>query len=104
METDEGSKPSEPGSKPSDPSSKPAAAEGSSPAAPAVAAAPEESEETKTHRARLADVKRILSGSLPIALHLEFLYSHNHADLQVRRGIPTRRVSKGHSRLASFHQ
>lgn len=76
METDEASKAPEAGSAPT-------AAEPSTTPAPA-AAIPEESEEVKTHRSRLADVKRILAGSLPIALHLEFLYSHNHADLQVQ--------------------
>ena len=77
MDTDDASKPSEAGGEP-------AAASTPEPSAAAAAAAvPEESEETKTRRARLGDVKRILAGSLPIALHLEFLYSHNHADLQV---------------------
>ena len=75
MDTDETSKAPEAGSAP-------AASEPNAAANPA--AVREESEEVKTHRARLADVKRILAGSLPIALHLEFLYSHNHADLQVR--------------------
>ena len=85
METDETSKASEAGSAP-------AATEPSTAAAPA--AVPEESEEVKTHRARLADVKRILAGSLPIALHLEFLYSHNHADLQV--GPLIRMLTRSH--------
>ncbi|KAK9822620.1 hypothetical protein WJX74_011008 [Apatococcus lobatus] len=78
METDDAGKAPEAGSAP-------AATEPTAAAAPAPA--PEESEEVKSHRARLADVKRILAGSLPIALHLEFLYSHNHADLQILKNM-----------------
>lgn len=35
------------------------------------------------YHARLSKLLRVLSGETPIALALEFLYSHNHADLQV---------------------
>jgi 26S proteasome regulatory subunit N2 len=59
-------------------------------AAPAAAAAapanggpppaPELSDEMKDKLTKLRD---ILSGKTPIALNLEFLYTHNKADLQV---------------------
>ena len=37
--------------------------------------------------ARHTKLKGILTGFTPIGLHLEFLYSHNHADLQVVKNI-----------------
>ncbi|GFR48946.1 hypothetical protein Agub_g10960, partial [Astrephomene gubernaculifera] len=49
---------------------------------------------------RLAKLKDILSGKTPIALYLDFLYRHNHADLAVLKGIKgsvDARVSVCHS-------
>jgi hypothetical protein len=41
---------------------------------------------------RLSALRDILSGKTPIGLHLEFLYMHNRADLQVRT---SRLVARG---------
>lgn len=37
--------------------------------------------------ARLANLRRILSGELPIDLYLHYMYESNHADLQILRNI-----------------
>ncbi|EFJ47427.1 26S proteasome regulatory complex [Volvox carteri f. nagariensis] len=50
--------------------------------------------------ARVAKLRDILSGKTPIALYLDFLYRHNHADLQVLKNIKgavDARVSVCHS-------
>ncbi|GIL83332.1 hypothetical protein Vretimale_11311 [Volvox reticuliferus] len=50
--------------------------------------------------ARLTKLRDILSGKTPIALYLDFLYRHNHADLQVLKNIKgsvDARVSVCHS-------
>ncbi|GLC33568.1 hypothetical protein PLESTF_001799400 [Pleodorina starrii] len=69
-----------------------AAAEGDGAAAAAAAAGP--------LAAKLSKLRDILSGKTPIALHLDFLYRHNHADLQVLKNIKgsvDARVSVCHS-------
>lgn len=57
-------------------------------AAPAPApAAPEpptaEQQAAAQFHERYGRLKRILSGEIPITLTMDFLFSHNHADLQV---------------------
>lgn len=32
-------------------------------------------------------LRGIISGELPIQLHLDFMYSHNHADLQILKNL-----------------
>ena len=61
------------------------AANASEPAAPQPAV--ELSAEDAQYLVRFTKLKEILSGELPTALHLEFLYSANKADLQVLRNI-----------------
>ena len=53
----------------------------------AAAARPALSPEEEQYMARHTKLKGILTGFTPIGLHLEFLYSHNHADLQVVKNI-----------------
>lgn len=48
-------------------------------AAPSVSLTPEE----ERYMERYDRLKGIISGATSIGLYLEFLYSHNHADLQV---------------------
>ncbi|KAG2490998.1 hypothetical protein HYH03_010670 [Edaphochlamys debaryana] len=73
-------------------------------AAPAPAAAAADAAAAATpagpHAAKLAKLRDILSGKTPIALHLDFLYRHNKADLQVLKNIKgavDARVSVTHS-------
>jgi hypothetical protein len=40
-----------------------------------------------TYAARLEKLKGILSGRTPTGLYLDFLYRHNHADLQILKNI-----------------
>lgn len=49
-------------------------------AAPAISLTPEE----QRYVERYDRLKGIISGATSIGLYLEFLYSHNHADLQVK--------------------
>lgn len=39
------------------------------------------------HAQRYQRLRGILTGSTPIQLYLEFLYTHNHADLQILRNM-----------------
>ena len=39
------------------------------------------------HAARHQKLRGILTGSTPIQLYLEFLYTHNHADVQILRNM-----------------
>lgn len=45
------------------------------------------SEEDKSYLAAYKRLREIIDGSLPIALHLDFLYSRNHADLQILKNM-----------------
>ncbi|KAK9829302.1 hypothetical protein WJX72_005032 [[Myrmecia] bisecta] len=54
---------------------------------PSTAPQPAASPEAVQYAERFAKVKRIISGEAPITLYLEFLYSHNHADLQILKNI-----------------
>ncbi|KAF8073149.1 RPN2B [Scenedesmus sp. PABB004] len=113
--------------KPPEPPAPAAAADGAAAAAPPAAAAPgdamdtdapaappapaaaeanggahgEAGEEMPAERVeRLTRLRDILSGKTPIALHLEFLYHHNKADLQILKNIKASvdaRVSVAHS-------
>lgn len=44
------------------------------------------SAEDERYMERYGRLRGILGGTTPITLHLEFLYSHNHADLQAWMG------------------
>ena len=55
------------------------APEAASEAQPATPAGP--------HAQRYQRLRGILTGSTPIQLYLEFLYTHNHADLQILRNM-----------------
>mmetsp|Transcript_5894 Transcript_5894/g.16828 ORF Transcript_5894/g.16828 Transcript_5894/m.16828 type:complete len:1074 (-) Transcript_5894:415-3636(-) len=52
-----------------------------------IAPVPELSEEDKSYLAAYKRLREIIDGSLPIALHLDFLYSRNHADLQILKNM-----------------
>lgn len=47
------------------------------------------SEEDRTYLAAHRQLRSIIDGSLPIALHLDFLYTRNHADLQILKNMKT---------------
>jgi hypothetical protein len=58
--------------------------------APATAAAAEPQQAAQPqgpHAQRYQRLRGILTGSTPIQLYLEFLYTHNHADLQILRNM-----------------
>lgn len=46
------------------------------------------SAEDERYMERYGRLRGILGGATPITLHLEFLYSHNHADLQACGACP----------------
>lgn len=54
---------------------------------PAAAPVVEDSPQVKQYKERFGKLKGIITGKTPIGLYLEFLYSHNHADLQVLKNI-----------------
>ena len=56
--------------------------DGAAPAAPA-APAPSLKPEDERYLERFGRLRGILDGTMSISHYLEFLYSHNHADLQV---------------------
>ncbi len=60
-------------------------------AAQAPATAADEPQQTAQpqgpHAQRYQRLRGILTGSTPIQLYLEFLYTHNHADLQILRNM-----------------
>ncbi len=62
-------------------------------AAPSVQAAPAPSlkPEEERYLERFGRLRGILDGTMSISHYLEFLYSHNHADLQVR-SLPSQRI------------
>ncbi|MEW5315325.1 MAG: hypothetical protein WDW38_006765 [Sanguina aurantia] len=78
-----------------------AAAAGGSSAAPGAAAGPSDADlNSIAYRVKLDRLRDILSGKTPIGLYLDFLYRHNHADLQVLKhikGAVDTRVSVTHS-------
>ena len=45
------------------------------------------SEEDRAYLVPYKRLREIIDGSLPIALHLDFLYSRNHADLQILKNM-----------------
>lgn len=55
----------------------------------ALVAAPEPQPTTPAgpHAQRYQRLRGILTGSTPIQLYLEFLYTHNHADVQILRNM-----------------
>eukprot|EP00741_Cyanophora_paradoxa_P005709 tig00000903_g5533.t1 len=53
----------------------------------AMAVEPKAEEQDAGYLERLAKLKSVLSGELSVALHLEFLYRHNHADLLILKNI-----------------
>ncbi len=60
-----------------------------SPEQPAVASPLPEplSPEDQRYLGRYKRLREIISGALPISLHLDFMYSHNHADLQILKNM-----------------
>ena len=60
-------------------------AEAAQPAAESASDAQAASQPPGPHAQRYQRLRGILSGSTPIQLYLEFLYTHNHADLQILR-------------------
>jgi len=56
-------------------------------AAPAAMPAPSLKPEDERYLERFGRLKGILDGTMSISHYLEFLYSHNHADLQVRMSL-----------------
>lgn len=63
---------------------------------PAAAAAPAEppapapeplSPEDERYLGHYKQLRDIISGELPIQLHLDFMYSKNHADLQILKNM-----------------
>ena len=57
-------------------------------AAAAAAAEPQQAAQPQgPHAQRCQRLRGILTGSTPIQLYLEFLYTHNHADLQILRNM-----------------
>ena len=50
-------------------------------------AAQEPAQPLSPHAARHQKLRGILTGSTPIQLYLEFLYTHNHADVQILRNM-----------------
>ena len=57
-------------------------------AAAEVAAEPQQAAQPQgPHAQRYQRLRGILTGSTPIQLYLEFLYTHNHADLQILRNM-----------------
>lgn len=59
------------------------------PAVAAPAAAVEVPKAVQQYLDRHQKVKKIVSGEVPISLYLEFLFSHNHADLQILKNTKT---------------
>jgi len=56
--------------------------------APEAAAEPQQAAPPAgPHAQRYQRLRGILTGSTPIQLYLEFLYTHNHADLQILRNM-----------------
>ena len=57
-------------------------------AAQAPASEPQQAAQPPSpHAERYQRLRGILTGSMPIQLYLEFLYTHNHADLQILRNM-----------------
>lgn len=63
--------------------------------APPAASEPSTAEQQAAaqYHERYGRLKRILSGEVPITLTMDFLFSNNHADLQVRCAWSRRRVA-----------
>ena len=61
--------------------------EGQAQAAEAAAQSQQPAQPQGPHAQRYQRLRGILTGSTPIQLYLEFLYTHNHADLQILRNM-----------------
>ena len=70
-------------------------------AAPSAQAAPAPSlkPEEERYLERFGRLRGILDGTMSISHYLEFLYSHNHADLQVRPVQPPSVLAEGGAQL-----